>query len=123
MAVDIGGTFIKFGLVDEQYRVSGQCKVPTKVCAPGLIDRAGNVKSYAAPSLDGMFGSNIPAEVTVRTGPPCAVINDGKAAGLCELKLGAAKGNRVLGLLYHRHRRRRRRIGAGLVFAQADFGL
>lgn len=107
LAVDIGGTFIKFGLVDEQHRVSGQCKVPTKVCAdkkaffdylcgsmppltgvdrigvcaPGLIDRAGNVKSYAAPSLDGMFGSNIPAEVTARTGLPCAASTTARLPG------------------------------------------
>ena len=29
LAIDIGGTFIKFGLVDNDFRISNQSKVPT----------------------------------------------------------------------------------------------
>ena len=29
LAIDIGGTFIKFGLVDDDFKISNQSKVPT----------------------------------------------------------------------------------------------
>ena len=77
LAVDIGGTFIKYGLIDPDYRVSRHHKVPTLACSsageffdylcenipaganierigiscPGLIDRNNVVRSYAAPRL------------------------------------------------------------------------
>ncbi len=34
LAIDIGGTFIKFGLVDDDFRISNQSKVPT----PSTLD-------------------------------------------------------------------------------------
>ena len=33
LAVDIGGTFIKYGLIDPDYRVSRHHKVPTLACS------------------------------------------------------------------------------------------
>ena len=34
LAIDIGGTFIKFGLVDDDFKISNQSKVPT----PPMLD-------------------------------------------------------------------------------------
>jgi len=34
LAIDIGGTFIKFGLVDDNFNITNQSKVPT----PASID-------------------------------------------------------------------------------------
>lgn len=119
IAVDIGGTFIKYGIVDAEHRILTHSKVPTGehadraaffdyICAnmpvdrqadrigisvPGLIDREGYVRSYAAPRLQVIFASNIREEIGQRTGLPAAAINDGKAAGLCELKLGNGRGS------------------------------
>lgn len=117
LGIDIGGTFIKYALVDDAYSIIEKWKVPTvgfaakdefydyvcKSCkdvslvssigisAPGVIDRAGNVKSYAAPNVRIMHGTNAASEVAARTGKPVSAINDAKAAGLCELKIGNAK--------------------------------
>jgi predicted NBD/HSP70 family sugar kinase len=118
LGIDIGGTFIKYALVDEAYNITQKWKVPTIGCntkdefydyvcenckdlrlvevigisAPGVIDQESNVRSYAAPNVRIMHGTNIAAEVTARTGKHAAAMNDAKAAGLCELKIGNAKG-------------------------------
>jgi len=118
LGIDIGGTFIKYALVDKSYNIVNKWKVPTKefatkeelydyiysncraldkgevigISAPGLIDPAGNVKSYAAPNLRIMYGTNVNHEISKRTGKKVDTINDAKAAGLCELKMGNAKG-------------------------------
>lgn len=118
LGIDIGGTFIKYALVDKNYDIVLKWNVPTEkfktkdqlydyiysnsreleaVCnigisAPGLIDADSNVKSYAAPNLRIMYGTNINHEISKRSGKKVATINDAKAAGLCELKMGNAKG-------------------------------
>lgn len=118
IVADIGGTFIKYGIVDGDYHILCHKKVPTRefadqaaffdylcenlpedagadrigISAPGLIDPNGRVRSYAAPRLAALFGADIPNEVTARTGLFTAALNDGKAAGLCEWKLGNGRG-------------------------------
>lgn len=117
LGIDIGGTFIKYAVVDEEYRTIEKWKVETiplqsknefydylvangrdvtainaiGISAPGLIDEESNVKSYAAPNLRIMYGTNCNQEVSARTGKIVATINDAKAAGLCELKIGSAQ--------------------------------
>jgi predicted NBD/HSP70 family sugar kinase len=117
LGIDIGGTFIKYALVDEAYKIINKWKVPTVgfaakdefydyicancqdlsvvesigISAPGVIDKDANVKSYAAPNVRIMHGTNVAAEVAVRTGKRASAINDAKAAGLCELKIGNAQ--------------------------------
>ncbi|MDO5422229.1 MAG: ROK family protein [Eubacteriales bacterium] len=121
LAIDIGGTFIKYGIVGEDGNILSHYKVPTVeaksgeefwdyvaknirtlegiarigVCAPGLVDREFQVRSYAAPKLAALYGTNIREEMERRTGIPTAALNDGKAAGLCELKMGRAKGTKL----------------------------
>ncbi|MCE5285522.1 MAG: ROK family protein [Pelosinus sp.] len=117
LGIDIGGTFIKYALVDDTYQIIEKWKVPTVgfnaknefydyVCAnckdlslvkaigisaPGVFDQDGILKSYAAPNVRIMHGTNVAAEVALRTGKTAAAINDAKAAGLCELKIGNAR--------------------------------
>lgn len=85
LGIDIGGTFIKYALMDKHYR-KDKWKIETikhldtaaafydYICsniksldeveknwysAPGLIDADSNVKSYAAPNVSVMYGTNI----------------------------------------------------------------
>ena len=154
LAVDIGGTFIKYGLIDPDYRVSRHHKVPTLACSsageffdylcenipaganierigiscPGLIDRNNVVRSYAAPRLHSLYGANLYEEMKKRTGIGAQAINDAKAAGLCELKLGNARGEQAVGMPDHRYRRRRvylpgrqRVLGSGRICRRVSF--
>ena len=89
LGIDIGGTFIKYALVDEDYNIKEKWKVKsikfdTKdefydylcsnikeldsidvigVSAPGLIDKDSNVKSYAAENVAIMYDTNINDEI------------------------------------------------------------
>ena len=125
LAIDIGGTFIKYGVIGEDGSILSHYKVPTiefetaeefydyivkeihtedqvdliGVSSPGLIDKEFYVKSYAAPKLSALYGSNIKKEIEKRTGITTAAINDGKAAGLCELKMGRARGCKLSAFL------------------------
>ncbi|SHL26273.1 Sugar kinase of the NBD/HSP70 family, may contain an N-terminal HTH domain [Anaerocolumna jejuensis DSM 15929] len=118
LGIDIGGTFIKYGIVNENYQIEKRWKIPTLeithkdeffdyicanmedckevngigVCSPGLIDSDYVIQTFIVPKLDPIRGSNIAKEIASRTGNRVTVINDAKAAGLCELKLGNAKG-------------------------------
>ena len=117
LGIDIGGTFIKYALVDSAFNIIEKWKTPTVkfeskdefydyicsnakyldeverigVSAPGLVNEASEIKSYAAPNVIIMFGTNVNEEISKRTGKVVATINDAKAAGLCELKIGNAK--------------------------------
>ena len=117
MGIDIGGTFIKYALVDESYKIMDKWKVETVkfdtkdelydyicnnmkntddievigVSAPGVIDEEGNVNSYAAPNIRIMYVTNIVNEIQKRTNKKVAAMNDAKAAGLCEVEIGNAK--------------------------------
>ena len=89
LGIDIGGTFIKYALVDEDYNIKERWKIKTTkfdtkdelydyicsnmkyneeidvigISAPGLIDEESNVKSYAAPNVANMYGTNINSEI------------------------------------------------------------
>lgn len=121
LAIDIGGTYIKYALVDDTFDIIKKWKVPTKkfdtkdefynylceniqelekisrigVSAPGLIDSNYRVKSMAAPNVRVMFDTSIKLEIESRIGRPTTAINDAKAAGLCEYRLGNAKGTKT----------------------------
>lgn len=119
LGIDIGGTFIKYALADETYNIVERWKAKSikfdsihefydyicsnikdlnsvkniGISAPGLIDEDSNVKSYAAANVCIMKGSNVNHEIGKRTNKKVATINDAKAAGLCEFKMGNAKGS------------------------------
>ena len=120
LGIDIGGTFIKYALMDKRYRIKDKWKIETikydtadefydyicsniklideidviGISAPGLIDKDSNVKSYAAPNVAIMYGTNINDEIKKRTHKKVSSINDAKSAGLCEFEIGNAKGSR-----------------------------
>ena len=120
LGIDIGGTFIKYALVDKEYNIKEKWKVKsikfdTKdefydylcanikeldsidtigVSAPGLVDKDSNVKSYAAENVAIMYHTNINDEIRRRVNKKVSSINDAKSAGLCEFEIGNAKGSK-----------------------------
>jgi len=119
LGVDIGGTKIAAGLVNERAEVSSARSVPTRanegydvsiqqvwsaieqnlksgvtaigICAPGPLNPKTGV-ILNPPNLPGW--SNIPLREMARAkfGLPVCVENDCNAAGLAEARFGAAKG-------------------------------
>lgn len=115
LAFDIGGTFIKYSLVDEAYQVSDSSKVPT----PDTIEEFWEALEHVICSFQNrMTGIAIscPGEINSRLGfvfkgglvpylrniplasrlnktfqVPVTVLNDGDAAGLAEASLGNLK--------------------------------
>ena len=112
LAFDIGGTFIKYALVDEAYQVSDSSKVPT----PDTIEEFWEALEHVICSFQNrMTGIAIscPGEINSRLGfvfkgglipylrniplasrlnkafqVPVTVLNDGDAAGLAEARIG-----------------------------------
>lgn len=117
LGIDIGGTNVKYLVADNDYNIVDKWSVPTPdvpgpdqlydyicrnmtsgsevdligISSPGLIDKKSNVKSYASEKVKIMYNTNIIYEIQKRTGIRSAAINDAKAAGLCELRLGNAR--------------------------------
>ena len=112
LAIDIGGTFIKFGLVDNDFRISNQSKVPTPssldnfwitlesiissfkngisgiaIACPGEINRRGFVfKGGLIPYLTAIpLGTRLSKTYQL----PVKVINDADAAALAEARYGS----------------------------------
>lgn len=119
-AVDIGGTAVKYALVDREFHVTGQGEFPTPYDGPEALidaivgalepcrDRVGGVgislPGTVTDDPDGtiarggalVFMNGVPLAKLIRerTGLPCAVENDGKAGVLGEYASGALKGCR-----------------------------
>lgn len=116
-AVDIGGTFIKYALLDEQMQILDQKQVVTMalmdaeafydylceemlidgadligICAPGIFDDQGIMVTASSGNASIMYQTNVVQEVKNRTGLTTYVINDARAAGLCEWKMGNCRG-------------------------------
>lgn len=119
LGIDIGGTFIKYALIDEQNRVKKKWKKDTKlkatkdefydylcdgldkyeydrigISAPGVIDSNSKILSKAAENVQIMFGTNVNMEVSKRVNKKVDTINDAKAAGYCEFLLGNGRGTK-----------------------------
>lgn len=116
LGIDIGGTFIKYALINEKYEIIKKWKKKTVLCqtknefydylcqgleelvfscigisAPGVIDEGSNVLSRASQNVCIMKGTNVNEEVNRRLHKKVATINDAKAAGYCEFKIGNGK--------------------------------
>ena len=116
LAIDIGGTYIKYGLIDQNMNITNHGKVPTPhdskesvlemlksiyekysdvkgiaISAPGLIDVDKGVMrtSGAITCLEGMPLADQLSKLCHHI--PVSIENDGKAAALCESTIGAAK--------------------------------
>ena len=117
LGIDIGGTFIKYALVEKDYTITKKWKKETKLCktkdefydylceglteldvecigvsAPGVIDSDSTVLSKAARNVRIMMHHRVNEEIKSRTGIKTATMNDAKAAGYCELMIGNGKG-------------------------------
>lgn len=118
LAFDIGGTFIKYSLCDENFELSQSQKVETdaKIGGRKIIERvidivrtfdnidrvaistAGQVDSksgkivYATDNIPGYTGTDIRGMIEGATGIPVYVENDVNAAALGEMYFGKAKG-------------------------------
>lgn len=118
LAFDIGGTFIKYALCDENFILTQSTKIPTDASMGGKkiiekvieiikehngIDRvgistAGQVDSktgtvvYATDTIPGYTGTKIKEMVETETGIPAFVENDVNSAALGEAYFGKAKG-------------------------------
>ena len=118
LAIDIGGTFTKFGLLDGGANILEKDKLPSRngsrdeffALIRGIYERFGSrgIEGIAlsVPSavdvetgvilenvtLSCMYGRDIVSEISELCGGiPVSVENDGKAAGLAETWVGAAK--------------------------------
>ncbi|SHJ97909.1 ROK family protein [Paramaledivibacter caminithermalis] len=117
---DVGGTFIKYGVVDEQGQILTKSKIhtPNNDCKKEIpkiiiqkineldkyysidsvgISTAGKVDSkkgeiiFASENLPGYTGTKLSEEVKINTGFKCFVENDVNSAALAESWRGAGK--------------------------------
>lgn len=119
IGVDIGGTKIAAGVVDEEGNILSTYKVPTPGTAEGIVDaiasavegaRAGHAivgvgigaagyvnrqrsEVYFAPNIH-WRNEPLKEKVETRVGLPVVVENDANAAAWGEYKFGAGKGHR-----------------------------
>ncbi len=119
LGIDIGGTFIKYAIVDKNIHIIKKWKKETKhftnaddfydyvcsdidssqidligVSAPGVINQLSEVLTETSPNTKIMYQTCINQEIKKRLVKETYSINDAKAAGFCELKLGSAKGTK-----------------------------
>ena len=122
LVFDIGGTFVKYGVLDENGKIEAKGKVPTitedregflksiaeiyesvreygiegiALSVPGLIDSKNGVLNSGG-ALHCMYGRNIAQEISLSCDQlRVSVENDGKCVGLAEAWMGAAKGEKT----------------------------
>ena len=121
MVFDVGGTGIKYSVMDEQLRQTDTGSIPTPsdnqehflntlrdiylphkgevdgiaLSLPGFIDAEnGVVKGGGAPSIIYNVGTPVGPRLAEKCGCRVWIENDGKAAAIAELELGALKGCR-----------------------------
>lgn len=118
LLIDIGGTFIKYSLADEQARKISGGKVPTPLtnmddllaaiegfaaplqgqfvgCAismPGRIDTRNGIAHTGGMLSAFMWEQPFAAQVEARLGVPVTIANDGKCAAAAEAWTGALAG-------------------------------
>ncbi|WP_077329717.1 ROK family protein [Virgibacillus siamensis] len=114
LAVDIGGTFIKYGIVDEQASILDMDKIKTPkslggilelvenqyqkhpnitgiaISCPGAVSESGVI--YGSSALPYLHGPNIKQLIQERLGLPVYMDNDGNCAGYAEVWKGKARG-------------------------------
>ncbi|MCJ1909897.1 ROK family protein [Planococcus ruber] len=122
LGVDIGGTKIRMGVIDETGNVEVDEQVPTLfplyeyleqqvlgmlarhpeidsigIGTHGFVDPKEGRIIYSAETLPGWTGTNLKEQMEKATGRRVEVENDANSAALAEAKFGAAKGySRVL---------------------------
>lgn len=124
VAIDIGGTSIKYGLIDESEQLLEKHEMPTEahLGGPGILNKviqivetyretveiagiclssAGMVDPdkgeifYAGPQIPNYAGTAFKSVLEGRFQIPCEIENDVNCAGLAEVMSGNAKGSQV----------------------------
>lgn len=119
LGIDIGGTFIKYALMDKTTHIieKGQIKTPLEehhtildlidiidhlakqyatqlrgiaISMPGILNNVTG-ESYTGGAIKYLAGDNLVKHLEVRTGLPVTVENDGKSAALAEYWKGSLK--------------------------------
>ena len=120
LAIDLGGTFIKYGILREQGEILSKAKVKTPtnatinelyervdqfisplltknpsikgitISAPGAVTPEGYIRGVSA--IPCIHGPNIKEGLETRYGLPVAIENDANCAALAEINAGCAKG-------------------------------
>lgn len=122
ICIDIGGTEIKHGVLDEKENFQVKDRTPTEAWkgGPALLEKALGIVAeylrfwkaegicvstagmvdvekgeifYSAPLIPDYAGTRIKASMEARFGLPCEVENDVNCAGLAEAVSGAAAGS------------------------------
>lgn len=125
VSIDIGGTAIKHGVIDEDGRILIRGKQETEaykggaaivrkaldivkkyrteyilsgicISTAGMVDVEKGEIFYAAPLIPDYTGTQWKKEMETAFGLPCEVENDVNCAGLAENISGAAKGSRIV---------------------------
>lgn len=124
VSIDIGGTAIKYGIIDERGIILENQEIPTEahlggshileravsivdtykkqyslsgicISTAGMVDIEKGEIFYAAPLIPNYTGTAFKKTMEERFQLPCEVENDVNCAGLAEAKAGAAKGSSI----------------------------
>lgn len=124
VSIDIGGTAIKYGIIDENGTIFEKKECPTEaylggshilekavsivaeyqnkfdlsgicISTAGMVDVEKGEIFYAAPLIPNYAGTQFKKTMEEKFHIPCEVENDVNCAGLAEAKYGAAKGSAV----------------------------
>lgn len=128
VSIDIGGTAIKYGLIDEEGTILSRNETPTEawnggpsilkkavgiaenlsqgenisgicISTAGMVDTKKGEIFYAAPLIPDYVGTNFKAAMEEKFHVPCEVENDVNCAGLAEYVSGASKGSSIAVML------------------------
>lgn len=124
VCIDIGGTAIKYGMIDEDGRILVRGKMPTEaqkggpsilkkavdivagyqaketvsgicISTAGMVDVEKGEIFYSAPLIPNYAGTQFKKTMEEKFGLPCEIENDVNCAGLAESVSGAAKGSKI----------------------------
>lgn len=124
VCIDIGGTAIKYGVINDAETFLDKGKMPTEadkggrgimekviriiegyqkehelkgicISTAGMVDVEKGEIFYSAPLIPDYIGTQFKRDLEGRFGIPCEVENDVNCAGLAENTSGAAKGKRI----------------------------
>ncbi|MEX5397624.1 ROK family protein [Streptococcus sp. ZJ93] len=124
VAIDIGGTSIKYGLIDEEAHLLVSQEMPTEahkggpailkkvativstyleevslsgicISSAGMVDPDKGEIFYAGPQIPNYAGTQFKKDLEAQFGIPCEIENDVNCAGLAEVVSGSGKGAKV----------------------------
>lgn len=124
VAIDIGGTMIKYGLINEEGHILEKYKMATEaeqggpgimskvmriiaclsehqtlsgVClsSAGMVDPNKGEIFFSGPTIPNYAGTNFKTVVEETYGIPCEIENDVNCAGLAEVVSGSAKNSQI----------------------------